>query len=91
MHLICTGNAAIFTGIVSQYAQYERHQMRQVHFELGSQRHGNVLYEKDDRNLERAIHGPVLLDEIQNLIQVRPDVLLDNGNEESQLLKEKLF
>lgn len=65
--------------------------MRKVHFEFGSQRHRYVFDKKDDCNLKWTVDRPMFLDEFQNLVQVGPNVLLNNRNQKSQLLEKELF
>ena len=50
-----------------------------------------MLDQEDDGDLERAVDHPVLFDKLQDLIQIRSDVLLHDGDEGAQLLEQEFF
>ena len=67
-----------------------RNQLRKINLELRSQSQSNSFNQEDDGGLERRLRCPELLDQNKYFIQIIPDVLLHNLDQEPKLTKEEV-
>ncbi|KDR06410.1 hypothetical protein L798_04007 [Zootermopsis nevadensis] len=72
-----------------QNSQDLRHELGKVNLELSPKSNSNVLHQKNQSALQWTVNCPENLDKCKDIIKVITNVLFNNSNQDSQLLKKE--